>query len=121
MPAGEALPRQQIAERDEVDVVVGVHVADDDRVELARIADPHQLADDALAAVDQDAGRCGLDEESRTRASPAAGWDVPLPTTVRRHGSDRTDSASRGWCARRAAIASSRNRDGGLSSGRHAR
>ena len=61
----DALPRQEVAQRDEVDVMVRMHVADHDRVQLARIADAHQLADDALAAVDQDGGRVRLDQESR--------------------------------------------------------
>ena len=61
---GDALPRQEVAQGDEVDVMVRVHVADHDRVQLARVADAHQLADDALTAVHQDGGRVRLDEES---------------------------------------------------------
>jgi len=60
--AREAGPRHQVAQGDEVDVVVGVKVADDDRVELARVADLHQPADHALAAVDEHGGRRGFQE-----------------------------------------------------------
>ena len=47
--------------------MVGVHVADDDRVELARIADREELSDDALPTVDEDARGVGLDEDPRRR------------------------------------------------------
>ena len=65
-----ALPRQEIAERHEVDVVIGVHVADDDRVELPRIADRHELADDALTAIDEEGRRIALDQAAPRQASP---------------------------------------------------
>ena len=43
-----------MAKRDQVDEVIGVEVADDDRIEIARIAERHHPANDALAAVDED-------------------------------------------------------------------
>jgi len=66
-PAREAGPRHQVAERHEVDVVVRVEVADDDRVQLARVLDRHQAADHALAAVHEDRRRGGLDENPGRR------------------------------------------------------
>jgi hypothetical protein len=65
--AGEPGPRHQVAQRDEVDVVVGVKVADDDRVELARIAQWHEPPDHALAAIDQHGRGGGLDENPGRR------------------------------------------------------
>ena len=60
----DTLPRQQIAKGDDVDVVVRVHVADDDRVEIPRVADLHELPDHPLPAVDQDRGGGGLDQQA---------------------------------------------------------
>ena len=92
--AGDALPRQEVAQRDQVDVVVGVHVADDDRVELARVADPEQLADDPLAAVDEDGRRLRSRRGGRTRASrPAAGTCRSRRRSGARNARPGSDSA----------------------------
>ena len=60
--AGQTTPRVHVAERDEVEHVIGVHVADDHRVELRGVVAEQQLGDDAGADVDQDAGAAALDE-----------------------------------------------------------
>ena len=60
-------PRIQIAQPDDVEVVVGVHVADHDRGEVVRIEHLLQVADHALAAIEQDRGRSPFDQESGGR------------------------------------------------------
>ena len=54
--AGGLAPRVEIAQPDEVEVVVGVHVPDDDAREVVRVEDPLQVADHALADIEQEHG-----------------------------------------------------------------
>ncbi len=56
LPDVGAGPRQEVPKGDEIDEVVGVKMPDHDGVKAARIADRHESADHALAAVDQDSG-----------------------------------------------------------------
>ena len=60
-------PRVQVSQPDEVEVVVGVHVADHDGVEIVRVEHPLQVADHALADVEQERGRVPFHEISRRR------------------------------------------------------
>jgi hypothetical protein len=46
-----------VAERDEVDEVVGVEVADQDRAQLARLDRGDEPREGALAEIEQDGGR----------------------------------------------------------------
>ena len=50
-PAGPLAPRIVVAEPDEVEVVIGVHVADDDRRELMGVQNALELADHAWPGV----------------------------------------------------------------------
>ena len=60
-------PRVEVAQADDVEVVVGVHVADDDAGQVVRIQHLLQVADHALAAVEQDRGRAPFDEVAGSR------------------------------------------------------
>ena len=55
-------PRIDVAQGHEVEHVVGVHVADDDRVELVGVMAADELRDHARADVDEQAGAAALDE-----------------------------------------------------------
>ena len=55
-------PWIDVAQGDEVEHVVGVHVADHDRVELVGVVATHELRDDARTDVDEQAGATALDE-----------------------------------------------------------
>ncbi len=60
-------PREQVAEPDDVEVVVGMHVPDHDRREMGRVHQALQAPDHALPDVEQDGGRVPLDEVARGR------------------------------------------------------
>ena len=69
-PGGRhAPPSEEVAERDEVDVVVGVEVADDDRIERERVAHRAQPAERPLPEVE--------DERVVARGDEVAGADRP--------------------------------------------
>ena len=56
----------EIAERGQVERVIGVQMADDDAAERERVDDRAQPAHDAIPAVEQDGGRPGLQQEARS-------------------------------------------------------
>jgi hypothetical protein len=53
------LVREVVAERDQVDEVVGMEMADDDRIQVARLRRRHEARERALAELEEDsrAGR----------------------------------------------------------------
>ena len=60
-------PGEEVAQADEIQVVVGVHVADDHRAQVVRIEHALQAADGALPGVEHQRGRAVLDEEAGRR------------------------------------------------------
>ena len=64
---GGDAPRIEVAQADDVQVVVGVHVADDHPGQGVRVEDLLEVADDALAQVEEDGGRAPLDQVAGRR------------------------------------------------------
>ncbi len=70
-PRGLPLIAEVVAERYEVDEVVGMEVADDDRVEVGRIEEPSQPGERAVAEVEQKARSLVTDQIAGSgRAGP---------------------------------------------------
>ena len=67
--AAVARPRVEVAQSGEVEVVVGMHVADDDGGERPRIEQALEAAGDTLAGVEEDRGVAPRRRGSRRRAS----------------------------------------------------
>jgi len=61
---GATGPGVEVAQRGEIEGVVGVEVADDDTGEAQGIGDGPQAADDAVSAIQEHCRRPGLDEEA---------------------------------------------------------
>ena len=85
-------PREQVAQADEVEVVVGVHVADHDRPTGRADRGPLERTDRRPARRRAGAPSCPIRRDSRRSASSGCGAAVPQPRTVRRR---RTGGASR--------------------------
>jgi hypothetical protein len=62
-----------MAKRDEVDEVVGMEVADQDRVQRARLDRADQAREGALAEVEQDRGRPAANEVGGARGAGSIG------------------------------------------------
>src|SRR4051812_45450435 len=77
--------RERVAERDEVEEVVGVQVRDDDGVHARVVAETAQLAEHAVAAVDHDADAVLLDHVARAGA-PRVLPRRRLPQNRQAHG-----------------------------------
>ena len=70
---GRFSPRIQVAQADDVQVVIGVHVPDDDGREVVRIQDPLEIPDDPLTDVEEQRRRAPFDEEAGRRRRRVGG------------------------------------------------